>query len=83
MQKNSGIARLVCVFTVCIALIGYNTYSYCFKGATVDNTFEEAAVYEETPARQEEPSEITESEEASSAQKSTESAAATDSGDAL
>ncbi|MEE1238360.1 MAG: stage II sporulation protein P [Acutalibacteraceae bacterium] len=32
MRKNSGVLRLVCVFAVCIALISYNTYSFCFKG---------------------------------------------------
>ena len=32
MRKNSGIARLMCVFTVCIVLISYNAYSICFKG---------------------------------------------------
>ena len=32
MRKNSGISRLMCVFTVCIALISYNAYSFCFKG---------------------------------------------------
>ena len=32
MRKNSGISRLMCVFTVCIVLISYNAYSFCFKG---------------------------------------------------
>lgn len=32
MGKNNGISRLLCVFTVCIALISYNAYSLCFKG---------------------------------------------------
>ena len=55
MRKNLSIARLVCVFAVSIALISYNTYSFCFKGRAekitvaqipADNTassFEEAS----------------------------------------
>ena len=32
MRKNASVVRLVCVFTVCIALISYNIYSFCCKG---------------------------------------------------
>lgn len=80
MRKNSGIARLVCVFAVCIALIGYNTYSFCFKGMTAKNVIEQTPSYEEIPLNEEAPSEKTESEEISSAQESTESAAASTDG---
>ena len=33
MRGNSGIIRLVTVFAVAVALIGYNAYSFCFRGA--------------------------------------------------
>lgn len=33
MRGNTGILRLVCVFAVAVALIGYNAYSLCFRGA--------------------------------------------------
>ncbi|MGN0452012.1 MAG: stage II sporulation protein P [Acutalibacteraceae bacterium] len=33
MRGNSGILRLVTVFAVAVALIGYNAYSLCFRGA--------------------------------------------------
>lgn len=36
MGKNSGISRLLCVFTVCIALISYNAYSFCLKGRKIE-----------------------------------------------
>lgn len=38
MRKNSSVARLVCVFAVCIALISYNAYSFCFKGRAEKTT---------------------------------------------
>lgn len=80
MRKNSGIARLVCVFAVCIALIGYNAYSLCFKGMTATNEIEETTSYYEIPLNEEVSSGETESEESSSVQESTESAAASTDG---
>ena len=76
MQKNSGIARLVCIFAAAIALISYNTYSYCFKGTAAEGDYTYTPSYEETPLKEEAESETAESAEASVPEKSTESAAA-------
>ena len=76
MQKNSGIARLVCIFAAAIALISYNTYSYCFKGTAAEGDYTHTPSYEETPLKEEAVSETAESAEASVPEKSTESAAA-------
>lgn len=80
MRKNSGIARLVCVFAICIALIGYNAYSFCFKGRSAKNVFTQASVNEETALTEETPEAKTESGETSSAEESTESAPASTDG---
>ena len=73
MRKNSGIARLVCVFAVCIALISYNTYSFCFKGIEKKETPAETVSYEEIPLEEEKTEEKTESEQVSVAEESAES----------
>ena len=48
MRGNSGILRLVCVFAVAVALIGYNAYSLCFRGADKISTPEFTVSEEET-----------------------------------
>lgn len=76
MQKNSGIARLACVFAAAIALISYNTYSFCFKGTAAEGDYTHTPSYEETPLNEEAESETAESAESLVPEKSTESAAA-------
>ena len=77
MRKNSGIARLVCVFAICIALIGYNAYSFCFKGRTVKNVIMQNPVQEETSSEEEKPEkENAQSEDTLSLQEEAESAPA-------
>lgn len=81
MRKNSGIARLVCVFAICIALIGYNAYSFCFKGRTAKNVITQNPVQEETASEEEKPEkENAQSEETLSLQEETESAPASTDG---
>ncbi|MGN0494198.1 MAG: stage II sporulation protein P [Acutalibacteraceae bacterium] len=46
MRGNSGITRLICVFSVAVALIGYNAYGICFKGG-VQNSSKTSAESEE------------------------------------
>lgn len=80
MRKNWGIARLVCVFSVCIALIGYNAYSFCFKGrkaqiSVTEISAEDFAYFDED----EETAEVT-SEEATPSQEDAGSAAASTDG---
>lgn len=81
MRKNSGIARLVCVFAICIALIGYNAYSFCFKGRTVKNVIMQNPVQEETSSEEEKPEkENAQSEDTLSLQEEAESAPASTDG---
>ena len=81
MRKNSGIARLVCVFAICIALIGYNAYSFCFKGRTVKNVIMQNPVQEETSSEEEKPKkENAQSEDTLSLQEEAESAPASTDG---
>ena len=82
MRKNSGIARLVCVFAICIALIGYNAYSFCFKGRTAKNVITQNPVQEETASEEEneKEKENVQREDTLSSQEETESAPASTDG---
>ena len=48
MRGNSGILRLVTVFAVAVALIGYNAYSLCFRGEVEISAPEFTVSQEET-----------------------------------
>ena len=78
MRKNSGIARLVCVFSICAALIGYNAYSFCFKGRTAQNTVTQIpADGIDLSEKEKETEEITSEETASSEESGASAAAST------
>ncbi len=80
MRKNSSVARLVCVFAVCIALISYNAYSFCFKGREVKANALQIPANDAFSLGEEEETETVISEEAVSAEKGAESTPASTEG---
>ena len=80
MRKNSSVARLVCVFAVCISLISYNAYSFCFKGREVKANALQIPANDAFSPGEEEETETVISEEAVSAEKDEESAPASTEG---
>lgn len=77
MRKNSGIARLVCLFSICIALISYNAYSFCFKGISEKTAFTQISADDTVSLKEETPTENVRSEETTSSETSEESAQST------
>ena len=73
MRKNASVVRLVCVFTVCIALISYNIYSFCCKGRAAKITPLQAPTDGTAYIEKEEKTEEIKSEEAETAEQIEES----------
>lgn len=65
MRGNSGILRLVTVFAVAVALIGYNAYSLCFRSVNEISAPEFTASEKEPVAQVDSKTESTESVQAS------------------
>ena len=73
MRKNASVVRLVCVFTVCIALISYNIYSFCCKGRAAKITPLQAPTDGTAYIEKEEKTEEIKSEEAETSEQIEES----------
>ena len=73
MRKNASVVRLVCVFTVCIALISYNIYSFCCKGRAAKITPLQAPTDGTAYLEKEEKTEEIKSEEAETSEQIEES----------
>ena len=73
MRKNVSVVRLVCVFTVCIALISYNIYSFCCKGRAAKITPLQAPTDGTAYLEKEEKTEEIKSEEAETSEQIEES----------
>lgn len=73
MRKNASVVRLVCVFTVCIALISYNIYSFCCKGRAAKITPLQAPTDGTAYLEEEEKTEEIKSEEAETSEQIEES----------
>lgn len=80
MRKNASVVRLVCVFTVCIALISYNIYSFCCKGRAAKITPLQAPTDGTAYLEKEEKTEEIKSEEAETAEQIEESTPASTDG---
>ncbi len=80
MRKNASVVRLVCVFTVCIALISYNIYSFCCKGRAAKITPLQAPSDGTAYIEKEEKTEEIKSEEAETAEQIEESTPASTDG---
>ena len=80
MRKNASVVRLVCVFTVCIALISYNIYSFCCKGRAAKITPLQAPTDGTAYLEEEEKTEEIKSEEAETAEQIEESTPASTDG---
>ena len=80
MRKNASVVRLVCVFTVCIALISYNIYSFCCKGRAAKITPLQAPTDGTAYIEKEEKTEEIKSEEAETAEQIEESTPASTDG---
>lgn len=80
MRKNASVVRLVCVFTVCIALISYNIYSFCCKGRAAKITPLQAPTDGTAYIEKEEKTEEIKSEEAEKAEQIEESTPASTDG---
>lgn len=80
MRKNASVVRLVCVFTVCIALISYNIYSFCCKGRTAKITPLQAPTDGTAYLEEEEKTEEIKSEEAETSEQIEESTPASTDG---
>ena len=80
MRKNASVVRLVCVFTVCIALISYNIYSFCCKGRAAKITPLQAPTDGTAYLEEEEKTEEIKSEEAETSEQIEESTPASTDG---
>ena len=80
MRKNASVVRLVCVFTVCIALISYNIYSFCCKGRAAKITPLQAPTDGTAYLEKEEKTEEIKSEEAETSEQIEESTPASTDG---
>lgn len=80
MRKNASVVRLVCVFTVCIALISYNIYSFCCKGRAAKITPLQAPTDGTAYIEKEEKTEEIKSEEAETSEQIEESTPASTDG---
>ena len=80
MRKNASVVRLVCVFTVCIALISYNIYSFCCKGRAAKITPLQAPSDGTAYLEEEEKTEEIKSEEAETSEQIEESTPASTDG---